>query len=458
MKRILAFLLVPMLAMAQPTYDLTTDVNYPDRKLKPLTFLQGSTPRMRVFVQQNGATYTNIASDTMVMSYGTSGNADAFVFVTNSAVATATGAFTLDFTAANLNTNGSFWYTALLTGAGGGTYYSGDGSLEIKKTTVTGAAGSLDLSTPIDWSTFTYTSPGSAPMIVGTNLLASTNGSGQVTVSSAPSGSSTLSAVLTAGNDAENQTIQNVKSLNIVTTNASAPSYVQGAFVWDDDHNTVGLQVADGVTKSLDNELMKYIKNLEGAAITNGQAVYLSGTAGHNYEVKLADYDAEATARVYGFVTETTPLANNGFGWVSTVGTVHDLDTSGLTEGAGIWLAKLGDGINGYNWTTNKPDIASKEVVFLGYVGNAHGTQGAIEVNIDAPMDDAYIAADALKVSKSGDDMTGTLDMNTNVVDKVSSMNFVTNGVSMFTGTFLTTNAVIFTETTNTFYLLLTAN
>ncbi len=196
MKRIVALLLFASMASAQPTYDLTTDVNYPDRKLKPLTFLQGATPEMRVYVEQNGATYTNIGSDSMVFSYGTSANAAGFVMVTNSAVDTANAYFTVNLTAANLNTNGSFWYTAMLKDSGGGMYYSGDGSLEIKKTTVTGSPGSLTLSTPLDWDGFVYSSPEDAPMIVGTNLLASTNASGQVTVSAAPIGDS---ITITAG-------------------------------------------------------------------------------------------------------------------------------------------------------------------------------------------------------------------------------------------------------------------
>ena len=204
MKQILAFLLIASVVSAQPTYELVTDVNYPDRSLKPLTFLQGATPHLLVSVQQKGATYTNIASDSMVFSYGTSGSASAFVQVTNTTITASAGTFLVPFTAANLNTNGSFWYTAMLKDSSGGMYYSGEGSLEIKATTVTGSPGSLSLTTPLSWDGFVYSDQNSAPAIGGSGITSATNGTtGQVTFSIAGAGTAwgTIIGTLSAQTD-----------------------------------------------------------------------------------------------------------------------------------------------------------------------------------------------------------------------------------------------------------------
>jgi len=70
----------------------------------------------------------------------------------------------------------------------GGKYYSGDGRLQINKTTVTGSPGAISLTTPLSWEGYVYSDVDDAPMIIGSGLTGVTNASGQVTISKASSG------------------------------------------------------------------------------------------------------------------------------------------------------------------------------------------------------------------------------------------------------------------------------
>ena len=197
MKKVLSLvsaLLITAVAFAGPKYNLKCDTQFPDRDLAPLVFLQGATPQLDVYIKQNGATYTNIATDTCTFYYGDNASSESFVIVTNSSVTTATGIFSLNFTSANLNTNGGFWYTVIFKDSSGNMYFSGSGELDIKKTTVTGSPSALILSTPLDWDGYVYSSPEDAPAVAGTGITATTNAtSGQVTFSSSAGTTTTVS-------------------------------------------------------------------------------------------------------------------------------------------------------------------------------------------------------------------------------------------------------------------------
>ena len=245
-------LLMPVLAWAQPTYDITADVNYPDRKLQDLTMLQGATPVLRVYVEQNGAKYTSITRDRMTFYYGASGNASAYVSVTNSSVSGALGSFDINISAANLNTNGSFWYTVLLTDTNGGIYYSGDGALEIRKTTVTGSPGALSLTTPLSWDGFVYSSPDSAPALAGSGVTATTNASGQVTFSVVSASSITVTAGAVQ-DDGSTPMQGNFNLGEYSLTNGLSVEAVTGRFAVveiEDVRGTGEIKVGNGVTSS----------------------------------------------------------------------------------------------------------------------------------------------------------------------------------------------------------------
>lgn len=183
--------------------------------------------------------------------------------------------------------------------------------------------------------------------------------------------------------------ITGVQYLHIVPGPTS--NFERGSIVWDEDHHTLGLQLTNGVTRAMDNELVKLVTNKSGDTISNGTIVVITGTSGHRLWVDVANYDNIDTSRAFGMVTEPT-IANNQQGWVTTMGAIHDLDTNGLTEGDEIWLSKIGEGHQNYNWTTNMPSSLTNAVVFVGYVGNAHPNEGVIEFSPEFPINSSMVS------------------------------------------------------------------
>jgi len=317
----------------------------------------------------------------------------------------------------------------MLTGSGGELYYSGDGSLEIKKTTVTGAAGTLNLTTPIDWSTFTYASPESAPMVVGTNLLASTNRSGQVTVSITPAGiTPNLSAVLVEGNSAGSTDIN---------MNSQAVTNAKGVAIGDATYST---QYPLNIEESYNGVIRAKVKNSYTLATAVQGAVYHVEA---NNDSQYASFGMTGTNSTFH-------------------GGIHDNRLHIYNRGYGETMSVV-DGNKGFLWGTDPSDshnyLGLTNIVMQLSAAGVLDVSGTVEAGAVTENSTNILAVANGKLGDIVDDTTpqfgGNLDANAKTVTNLPSVSFVTNGVDMFTGTFLTTNAVIFTEGTNTWNLLL---
>lgn len=133
------------------SYSFRIDPAYRDEPLKDLIFLQAESPIVDVITYVGGTLYTNLTDQRVEFSYGTGAVASAFVTLTNESVLAAQGIFRFNVPASALNTNGTFWYTALwYIESTTNTIYSGKGTMEIEETTVTGNPGSPTLLTPFN--------------------------------------------------------------------------------------------------------------------------------------------------------------------------------------------------------------------------------------------------------------------------------------------------------------------
>lgn len=122
--------------------------------------------------------------------------------------------------------------------------------------------------------------------------------------------------------------------------------------------------------------IQEYVKN-DGASLSKGQAVYVSGANGTNIIVSAADNSTEATSsKTIGLLLQN--LAINEFGYVVTQGRISGLDTSAATAGDAVWLGTSGNLIYGL---ANKP-VAPANLVYLGVVTRAHANQGEIFVSV----------------------------------------------------------------------------
>jgi hypothetical protein len=147
---------------------------------------------------------------------------------------------------------------------------------------------------------------------------------------------------------------------------------------WDDGNGTLQVGLKGGnVNLQIGQELVAMCYNDSGVALTDGQIVYISGAQGNRVAVKLALATTDGTsAGTLGMVTE--PIAIGAEGFITVMGTVNKLNTSGLTQGAIIYLSPTTAGA----YTTTKP-TAPQHTVTLGYVERVSSTVGSIYVKVD---------------------------------------------------------------------------
>lgn len=160
-------------------------------------------------------------------------------------------------------------------------------------------------------------------------------------------------------------------------TGAAATAGV-GEFAWDDGNGTAVLGLKGGnVSLQVGQEIVARCYNDSGVALTEGQVVYISGAQGNRVAVKLALATSDATsAGTLGMVTE--PIAIGAGGFITILGTVNGLNTTGLTQGAIVYLSPTTAGA----YTTTKP-VAPQHTVTVGYVERVHATVGSIYVKVD---------------------------------------------------------------------------
>lgn len=119
-----------------------------------------------------------------------------------------------------------------------------------------------------------------------------------------------------------------------------------------------------------------YMRNDTAADIPKGKVVYPNGSNGTHKLIALAQANAEApSSRTFGVTYE--PIAKNTSGLVVTFGELLELNTSGLTEGASIWLSPTVPG----GITTTKPS-SPDHLVHLGFCIYSHNNHGKIFVRV----------------------------------------------------------------------------
>jgi len=279
-------------AQAQ-TYDVRVDTQYPEKDLKDLTMLQGASPEVRVYVRQAGTIYNNITNHTATFYGGPTATATAFVQVTNSSVTPASGYFTIDFATTDTATNtsaGAWWYTILLRDASDRIYYSGNGDWNITASTAAGSPSSLDLSTPLDWSGYTFSNGSNyGPYKAGSNVtLGSPDGTGRIPINAA-AGSDPTKLPL-AGGTMDSGAVVNLNSGTIAggalvqSTTVSGGVSARAHLMENTDRGLLQLNGAGGslsITILADSGA-----DMGGLPIDDTSAITMTGSAGTNMVMK----------------------------------------------------------------------------------------------------------------------------------------------------------------------------
>jgi hypothetical protein len=159
---------------------------------------------------------------------------------------------------------------------------------------------------------------------------------------------------------------------------AAAATAGVGEMAWDDGNGTAGIGLKGGnVTLQVGQELVARVYNDSGAALSDGQIVYISGAQGNRIAVKLAKADSETTsAGTLGMVTEA--IASGAEGFITLMGTVNKLNTNGLTAGSLLYLSAATAGAY-----TATPPTAPNHRVTIGYVERVDNIVGSVYVKVD---------------------------------------------------------------------------
>jgi hypothetical protein len=187
-------------------------------------------------------------------------------------------------------------------------------------------------------------------------------------------------------------------NFNTLTADHAAPA---GTLFFDSDHQK-GLSVklntqnnpTSEVTLNIGQENLLYVHNLTGAAINNGDVVYISGTAhGRHPQVSLAKADASSTAQPTGLATMDIP--DGAHGWVTRYGLVRDMDTSAFSAGDVLYLSADSAG----KLTNVSVTVDDGYPVHLGRVMTADASAGMVLVDPFSEHFEYLRIEDRLKVS-----------------------------------------------------------
>jgi hypothetical protein len=158
--------------------------------------------------------------------------------------------------------------------------------------------------------------------------------------------------------------------------NFSKPAYSEGRVFYDTTEKALSYyNDHSGITLNIGQENWIHVRNVTGASIVNGQAVYINGAdaATSLPTIALARADLLTTADGIGISTETIP--NNSTGYVTAFGVVHQLNTSAFTAGATLYLSATTAGAV----TTTRP-MQPNFTNPIGFVESSNVTTGSILV------------------------------------------------------------------------------
>lgn len=243
---------------------------------------------------------------------------------------------------------------------------------------------------------FTYTGPSA------TEVRAHFNGGSGVTINAGGTISigqpvGTTDNVTFAKTTLDSAVVDGI-NFNVLT---SRHSNTAGTVYYDSDHQK-GLSVVmdtqnnpnPDVTLNIGQEIFLYVHNLTGAAINNGDAVYISGTAhGKHPQVSLARADMSSTGNPSGLATMDIP--DGAHGWVTRYGIVRDVNTGSFAAGSTLYLSADSAG----KWTSTEVTVDTGYPFHIGRVLTADSSVGTILVDGFSEHYEYLRIEDRLKVS-----------------------------------------------------------
>lgn len=155
-----------------------------------------------------------------------------------------------------------------------------------------------------------------------------------------------------------------------------APPHLKGRVYYDSLTNCLTVYNADSdVSLQLGEEMWVRVYNKTVSTIPNGTVVYVDGAHAQTPTIALADASDPATATVIGVTTEA--ILPTTYGYVTTRGLVHDLDTRYFGEGSRVYLSADTAGAI----TLTPPTEFGAHTVPVGTILYSHPTAGILLVS-----------------------------------------------------------------------------
>ena len=157
-------------------------------------------------------------------------------------------------------------------------------------------------------------------------------------------------------------------------TPTSSPTYEAGKLVYDTSNESLTFYNNDAnVSLQIGQESWIRVRNNSGSTITNGAAVYINGSSSGLPTIALAKADVAATTVSNGIATES--IANGAIGYVTSLGVVNGLNTSGFSVGP-VYLSNTTAGA----LTQTVPTTLGQYRYRIGYVTVVDATVGKIHI------------------------------------------------------------------------------
>ena len=167
--------------------------------------------------------------------------------------------------------------------------------------------------------------------------------------------------------------------LSLSTGNTShLNSHDTGDIFWDSDDSTMAIQLNENVCHQVGQEILDKARNTTAGLIPRGSVVYITGSVGGRGTIALArasSVDEGVVSHVIGVTTED--IAAGDLGFVTNLGSVRDLNTSGFTEGDIVFLSPVVWG-GLINVKPEYPDFA----IVVGIITNSDSIEGEMLVRI----------------------------------------------------------------------------
>jgi len=171
---------------------------------------------------------------------------------------------------------------------------------------------------------------------------------------------------------------------SIIYAPISSVPHVEGKVFYDTEDKALSLKTdIIGSTQSLGQEFWTRVINKTGSTISDGSLVFIDGfdVASDRPKVILGKADVDSTSNVIGFATNT--MVDDAEGFITTMGFVNDLNTTGFTAGDELFLSASVAGA----FTSTKPLNA----IPVGFITKVDASTGQILATIhrkivDSPM------------------------------------------------------------------------